>query len=77
MGKDTLKYIALCMLVYLGMTSVEFFVLDPLIDFVLKGFFNHLYVYLFLVLVINPLLTKKIVNSFKWKVIADNGDEII
>ena len=34
MGKDTLKYIALCMLVYLGMTSVEFFVLDPLIDFV-------------------------------------------
>ena len=34
MGKDTFRYIGLCMLIYLSIACLQIFFLDPLIDFI-------------------------------------------
>lgn len=56
MGKYTLKYIGLCMGIYLALSGIEIFLLRPLIDFIGTEFVTHLIVYNVLLLIVNPLV---------------------
>ncbi len=77
MGKDTFKYVGVCMLIYLSLALSGFFLLDPLIDFVFRGFWKHFYVHLFLLLVIDPLLTYYLAGRFHWTQNENNGDDLL
>ena len=77
MGKDTFRYIGLCMLIYLSIACLQIFFLDPLIDFIFLGFWEHLIVHVILLLTAIPLLTKYLLGRFKWNIIADNGDDFM
>ena len=77
MGKDTFKYIGTCMLIYLMLAVSGFFLLDPLIDFVFTGFWKHLYVHLFLLLLIDPLLTYRLAGRIHWTQNENNGDDLL
>lgn len=77
MGKDAFKYIGICMPIYLALVLSGFFLLDPLIDFFFAGFWKHLYVHLFLLLVIDPLLTSYLAGRFHWPQVENNGDDLL
>ena len=76
MGKDAFAYVGLCMATYLILSGFEFLFLDPLIDFVFAGFRGHLLVYLIFLLVINPLLTKKITAGYKGNKLNRYGNDL-
>ncbi|MBQ1483477.1 MAG: hypothetical protein IIZ28_07910 [Erysipelotrichaceae bacterium] len=77
MGKDTFRYIGLCMLIYLSIAAVQIFFLDPVIDLAVQGFFPHLYVHIALLLIFDPILTAYLLSKFKWNIIEDNGDDFM
>ncbi len=64
MVKQTLKYIVFCMAIYLSISAIEIFLLPPLIDFISTDFWIHMYIYIFLLLVLNPIITKLISDKF-------------
>ena len=64
MGKQTIKYIGLCIGIYLCLSVVEIFLLRPLVDFIGTGFWTHMIVYCVLLLVINPVSTYFIIEKF-------------
>ena len=64
MVKQTLKYIIFCMAIYLSISAIEIFLLPPLIDFISTDFWIHMYVYIFLLLVLNPIIIKLISDRF-------------
>ena len=76
MGKDTLKYIFVCMTIYLSMSAIEIFLLNPVVDFIAKGYRGRLIVYLVLLLAVNPALTRLLADRFNWKEPARYGDDL-
>lgn len=77
MGKDTFRYIGLCLLIYLGIALIQIFFGDILIDFVFRGFWSHLYVHIFLLLFIDPVLTGFLLSRFKWHSSKDSAEQMI
>ena len=76
MGKDTLRYIALCMAVYLFLFLLELFPLNPLCDFIGFGFWTHFIIYIVLLLIINPLLTRFISSRFDFREKIKEGEDL-
>ena len=64
MGKDTFRYIGLCMALYLTMAAIEYFLMGPLADFISQDYRVHLIAYLLCLLLINPALTRSIADRF-------------
>lgn len=64
MGKQTFKYIGLCMAIYLSMSVVEIFLCKPFIDFIGTGFWTHMVVYCVLLLLVNPVVTYFVIDKF-------------
>ena len=60
MRKRLFIYYACCTGIYLLLFLLELFVLDPVLDYFGESFWRHLLVYVVLLLIINPLLTKLI-----------------
>ncbi len=54
---EGLKYMFLCLLLYLALGLVEIYGLRPLLDTVTDSFFLQTAVYMVLMLVVNPILT--------------------
>lgn len=68
MGKQTFKYIGLCIAFYLCISLLELFFANPLIDFIGTGFWIHMITYCILLILINPILTYFLVNRlFKFE----------
>lgn len=64
MGKQGLKYVLLCIGIYLLLSTIEIFVFKPLINLVTVSFINHVIIYNVFLLLINPFATYLIVNKF-------------
>ena len=77
MGKDTFKYILVCMSFYMTLAAAEVFLLDPLLDFIVQGFWPHFWVDVALILTVNPILTWKVADRFKWKETKEYGDDLL
>lgn len=68
MGKQALKYVPLCMGVYLILAAIEIFLLKYLIDLITLKFLYRLIIYNALLLIINPIATYFIVEKiYKFK----------
>ena len=63
MGKDSFKYVLICMGIYLGFAIVEIFLIKLLIDLITTNFIAHMLIYNVLLLVVNPLAVKLIVDK--------------
>lgn len=74
MGKKAFAYVGVCMGIFLGLTAAEFFVFDPLLDFISQGFWGHFIMYMILLLIINPLLTRKLADLFKFEEKNEEGE---
>lgn len=72
MGKQAFKYILVCMGIYLGISAIEIFLLESLVDFISTKFWIHFIVYIILLLVVNPILTRIISDK-----IGFESDELI
>ncbi|MBQ5444957.1 MAG: hypothetical protein IIU29_07205 [Erysipelotrichaceae bacterium] len=77
MGKDTFRFIGLSMLIYLSIAALQIFLLDPVIDLAVWGFFPHLYVHIALLVIIDPIITRYLLGRFKWNIVNDNGDDFM
>ena len=67
MGKQTFKYILMCMAIYLGLSGLEI-LLKPLINLIDDKITTSLIVYNVFLLIINPIATKLIISKiFKFE----------
>lgn len=57
MGKQGLKYVPLCMGLYLALTAIEIFAFKPLINLITVSFINLVIIYNVFLLLINPIAT--------------------
>ena len=64
MGKQALKYIPLCVCLYLCLSAIEIFLFKPLINLIDTRFTTHLIVYNVFLLIVNPIVTKLVVDKF-------------
>ena len=64
MGKQALKYIPLCVGIYLCLSVIEIFLFKPLINLIDTRFTTHLIVYNVFLLIVNPIVTKLVVDKF-------------
>lgn len=68
MGKQGLKYVPLCMVIYLALSAIEIFAFKPLINLITISFINHVIIYNVFLLLINPLATYLLANKiFKFE----------
>ena len=65
--KEGLLYMLSVMGIYLGMSFVEIFLLEPLVDFIGTGFWVHLVVYGICLLLVNPICTWFIAKLLPFK----------
>ena len=77
MGEDTFRFIGLGMLIYLSIAALQIFLMDPVIDLAVRGFFPHLYVHIALLVIIDPIITRYLLGRFKWNIVNDNGDDFM
>ena len=63
MGKQSFKYVLICMGIYLGLTLVEVFLIKLLIDLITSSYVANVIIYNVFLLVINPLAVKLIVDK--------------
>ena len=77
MGKDTFRYIGTCMLIYLSLAALELFLLEPVLDMIVQGFWFHFCIYMFLLLIVDPLLTRKLAGKIRWKELIEDGDDLL
>ena len=75
MNKTMLKYMLLCMCIFLSLSVIEIFLLKPLFDFITTNYWGHFIIYLILLLIVNPLLTKTISDKFNLTIKITNEDE--
>ena len=54
--KDCLLYILINIVIFLGLSGIEFFVLKPLVDFISTSFWLHLCFYIGCLIIVNPLI---------------------
>ena len=64
MGKQALKYVPLCVGIYLCLSAIEIFLFKPLINLIDTRFTTHLIVYNVFLLIVNPIVTKLVVDKF-------------
>ncbi|MBQ6334087.1 MAG: hypothetical protein IJI46_03330 [Erysipelotrichaceae bacterium] len=74
MGKDTFKYLGVCMGIYLALAAIEFFLLRPLVDFFGTGVYTPLIVYLIILVLVDPILTRMISDLMGFKELNKDGD---
>ena len=77
MGKDTLRYMAVCAGIYLGLALFEVLVLHSLIDFFPASVWTPVIFYGILLIVIDPILTRIISNRFGFKEPKRDGDDLL
>lgn len=67
MGKQTFKYILLCIVIYGALSGIEILI-KPLIEMIDNSYWTIMIVYNVLLLIINPVVTYFIVNKcFKFE----------
>lgn len=67
MGKQSFKYILLCIGIYLALSGIEILI-KPLIEMIDSSFWAIMIIYNVLLLIVNPIATYFIVNKcFKFK----------
>jgi len=65
MGKQTFKYILLCMGFYLVLAALQIFVVKPIINYFFDpGFWNYMIIYNVLLLLVNPIIVYLIIKRF-------------
>lgn len=64
MGKQTFKYILLCIGIYLCLSAIEIFLFKPLINLIDTRFIIHVIIYNVFLLVVNPIAVKLIIDKF-------------
>ncbi len=72
MGKKTLPYIGICTGLYLLLSAAEIFLGKPLVDFIGFGYRLHLLIYTILLLLINPLLVRRVTDRMGFASHAEN-----
>ena len=65
MRKRLFVYWLCCLGIYLCLFLFELFVLDPVFDYIGKDYYSHLLIYVVLLIIINPLLTKFLSEKLK------------
>lgn len=73
MGKDGFRYFVVCTGIYLALAGAEFFLFRPLLDFFGTGVWTPVIVYIVLLLIADPLLTRFISDQIGFKEL--NKDE--
>lgn len=63
MGKQTFKYILLCMGLYLALATFEIFLLRFAIELITQKFVAILIIYNVLLLIVNPIVVKIIIKK--------------
>lgn len=65
MGRQTFKYILLCIAFYIALSAIEIFGIKPIINyFTNPGFWNYMIIYNVLLLLVNPVIVYFIINKF-------------
>lgn len=64
MGKQAIKYVPLCMGIYLALSAFEIFALRPLINLFETRFWVLMIIYNIFLLIVNPIATKLIIDKF-------------
>jgi len=65
MGKQTFKYILLCMGFYLVLAALQIFAVKPIINYFFDpGFWNYMIIYNVLLLLVNPIIVYLIIKRF-------------
>ena len=65
MGKKTFVYVVSVVSILLLLALIEVFLFRPLIDMIGFDYMTHLFVYLMLFVIINPVITKIITDNLK------------
>ena len=65
MGKKTFVYVVSVVSILLLLALIEVFLFRPLIDMIGFDYMTHLFVYLMLFVIINPVITKIITYNLK------------
>jgi hypothetical protein len=65
MRKRLFVYWLCCLGIYLGLFLFELFVLDPVFDYIGEDFYRHLLIYVVLLVIINPILTRFLSEKLK------------
>ena len=65
MRKRLFVYWLCCLGIYLSLFLFELFVLDPVFDYIGEDYYSHLLIYVILLIIINPLLTKFLSEKLK------------
>ena len=73
MGKDTFKYIGICMGIYLSLAAVGLLLLNIVSDLFPSGVYTPLILQLIYLLIIDPLLTRYLSDRLGFKEL-NNGD---
>ena len=51
--------------------------LEPVLDMIVQGFWFHFCIYMFLLLIVDPLLTRKLAGKIRWKELIEDGDDLL
>jgi len=62
MHKSFISYLGLYMAIFLALSTIEVFLLKPLVDFIGTSFWTHIVVYSLMFIIVNPILCKLIGN---------------
>ena len=77
MGKDALRYMAICAGIYLALAIFGFLVLRPLVDFFPASVWTPVIFYGVLLVIVDPLLTRIISDRFGFKELKREGDDLV
>ena len=70
------KYTLLCMGIYLSLAATEFFLLSPLADFFGSSYRSHLILYLILLLVLDPIITRILSEKIRKHFDSQEGEQV-
>ena len=70
------KYTLLCMGIYLSLAAMEFFLLSPLAYFFGSSYRSHLILYLILLLVLDPIITRILSEKIRKHFGSEEGEQV-
>jgi len=74
---DGLKYLLLSLAIYLTISFFEFYVLSPIVDFISYTSKFHLYVCLFCLVIVNPVISWLVINRINFNPSQNEIDKSI
>ena len=77
MGKDAVRYVAVCIGIYLSLALIAFFPLAPLSDFISFDYRVHLLLAALFLLIIDPVLTWFLADRFRFKEEQEENDGLL